>query len=74
MTIPDGVSGVRWDDGWTDCRQHLDDAAWSSLMDATEAGEPNGVMLIGRVDCDRCKAWGPWPEPPPSLPQVFRQG
>lgn len=58
MTIPDGVSGVRWDDGWTECREHLGDDGWDALMAAAEVGTSRGVMLIGPVVCDPCRAWG----------------
>ena len=67
MTIPAGVSGVRWDDGWTECRDHLGHDGWDALMAAAEVGTPTGVALIGPVACDRCRAWGSGEALPPLL-------
>lgn len=53
-SLPDGTTGVHWNDtDWTECLAHLTSPDWAGMVEASD--EPTGVVLTGDdVVCDMC--------------------
>lgn len=51
--LPTPCTGIRWDDGWTECFDCITDGSYRSVLGGAEY-DPADVaeVLTGHVDCD----------------------
>lgn len=51
--LPEGATGVRWPNGWIECRGHLEDLSWRQGANPEDYEVVGEVQYTGTV-CDTC--------------------